>query len=258
MVKCHLLAIDFEYNGQKQRIVPILLLDESERILIDCGYPDFIPLLEEAAGKHGVTLHSMTKLIATHHDLDHMGSLANLKRTYPQIEIVAHELEKPYVEGTSKSLRLEQAEATWDALPAEAKPAAEQFIRLLQSIEPAVVDRTVSDGEVLPWCGGIEIVHTPGHMPGHISLYLPSSKTLLAADAVVIEEGRLNLANPQYTLDLKEAIRSVERLLDYDIEQLICYHGGLYQGNVRQALLQVLERYKPKGSGGTPPSGRFL
>nr|WP_246027886.1 MULTISPECIES: MBL fold metallo-hydrolase [Paenibacillus] len=97
------------------------------------------------------------------------------------------------------------------------------------SIETAVIDRTVSSGEKLPWCDGIEIIHTPGHLPGHISLYLPSSKTLIAGDALVIEDGKHNIANPQHTLDLEEAITSVEKLLEYDIKQLICYHGGCFR-----------------------------
>jgi glyoxylase-like metal-dependent hydrolase (beta-lactamase superfamily II) len=240
----HLLEIEFEYNGHKQVITPILLQDECDMILIDCGYPNFMPLLEEAANRHNVTLDSITKLIVTHHDMDHIGSLADLKRAYPHIDIIAHELEAPYIQGAKKSLRLEQAEATFNALQDEAKPYAEQFIRFLQSIEPVAVDRTVSDGERLPWCGGIKIIHTPGHMPGHISLYLPASKTLIAADAVVIEEGKLAIANPQYTLDLDEAVRSVQRLLDYDIEQIICYHGGLFHGNIQQALQQLIHKYK--------------
>ncbi|SDC27020.1 Glyoxylase, beta-lactamase superfamily II [Paenibacillus sp. UNCCL117] len=240
----HLLDINFETNGQKQVITPILLQNELDTILIDCGYPNFLPLIEEAANRYNVTLDSLTKVIVTHHDMDHMGSLAALKRTYPHIDIIAHELEAPYIEGTKKSLRLEQAESTFNALTDEAKPYAEQFIRFLQSIEPAAVDRTVTHEEWLPWCGGIKIIHTPGHMPGHISLYLPASKTLIAADAVVIEEGELAIANPQYTMDLDEAIRSVERLLDYDIEQIICYHGGLFHGDVQQALQQLIHKYK--------------
>lgn len=244
MRNTHLLNIEFESNGRRQTIAPVLLQDEHDLILVDCGYPDFAPLLEEAVNKHNATLGSMTKLIVTHHDMDHIGSLAALKRMYPQIEIVSHELEKGYIDGTRKSLRLEQAEATVDALPTEDRPSAEQFVRFLQSIEPVAVDRTVSSGEKLPWCDGIEIIHTPGHMPGHISLYLPASKTLIAADAVVIEDGRLNIVNPMYTLDLDEAIRSVERLLDYDIERILCYHGGLFQGDARQGLRQLVRKYK--------------
>ncbi|MEJ8546259.1 MBL fold metallo-hydrolase [Brevibacillus borstelensis] len=245
MNHCHLLDIEFAYNGQIQSITPVLLQDERETVLVDCGYPDFTPLLEKALLQNGVTFDSITRLIVTHHDMDHIGSLAELKRKYPQIEIIAHEREVPHIDGTKKSLRLEQAESTFDKLPDEAKPHAEQFIRFLRSMEPVPVDRTVSSGERLPWCGGIDIVHTPGHMPGHISLYLASAKTLIAGDAVVIEQGKLNIANPQYTLDLDEAIGSVQRLLDYDMEQLICYHGGLFSGNAKEALMDLLRQYKP-------------
>lgn len=245
MNNIHLLTIDFTSNGQTQALTLVLLQDERDTILVDCGYPDFLPLLEKAALEHGVSLSSLTKVIVTHHDMDHIGSLAALKRAFPQIEIVAHELDAPYVQGEKTSLRIEQAKSTYADLPDEAKTQAEQFIHFLQSIEPAAVDRTVSHKELLPWCGGIEIIHTPGHMPGHISLYLPANKTLIAGDAVVIEQGRLDIANPQFAMELDEAIRSVQRLLAYDIEQLICYHGGLFSGDSRQALQQLLDSYAP-------------
>ncbi|HZG58631.1 MBL fold metallo-hydrolase [Paenibacillus sp.] len=244
MRKIHLLDIEFEYGGQRQTIVPALLEDERGSILIDCGYPEFLPMLEAAAARKGIPFSSIATVVLTHHDMDHIGSLAALQRAYPHIEVVAHEREKPYLEGTAKSLRLEQAEAMLGAMPDSARPQAEQFIRLLQSIEPARVDRTVADGERLPWFGGMEIVPTPGHMPGHISIYLPAEKTLIAGDAVVVEDGRLNLANPQFALDMEEAVRSVRKLLDYDIERLICYHGGELRGGIKEALLDVLERYE--------------
>ncbi|MGD8191270.1 MBL fold metallo-hydrolase [Brevibacillus ginsengisoli] len=239
----HVLDIEFEYSGQRQVIHPVILQSEQDTILIDCGYPNFEAYLEEAAKRNNVDLASLTKVIVTHHDLDHMGSLAALKRLYPQVEIIAYDFEKPYIDGTKKSLRLEQAESSFDALPEEAKPFAEQFMSFVKSIEPASVDRTVSAGERLPWCGGIEIVHTPGHMPGHISLYLPASKTLIAGDAVVVQQGALNIANPQYTMDMEEAVRSVRRMLDYDIDQLICYHGGVFQGDVKAALKKIIQDY---------------
>lgn len=243
MTNLHLLEIEFEQNGQKQVITPVLLQDEHEAILVDCGYPGFTGLIQKAAMEAGISLDALTRLIVTHHDMDHIGSLAALKRAYPHLEIIAHELDAPYITGAKKSLRLQQAESTLDDVPEEAKPHAEQFIRFLKTIEPGPVDRTVSHGERLPWCGGIEIVHTPGHMPGHISLYLPASKSLIAADAVVIEGGKLDIANPQYTLDLDEAVRSVRRLLDYDIEQIVCYHGGRFEGDGKQALRQLLHAY---------------
>ncbi|MBY8914000.1 MBL fold metallo-hydrolase [Bacillus sp. YC2] len=240
MKSCYPLEIEFEYNQELHSITPVLLQDEHDTILIDCGYPGFINHLQEASARKGISLHSLTKVIATHHDIDHIGSLAALHRSHPDISVTAHEREAPYIDGSKKSLRLEQAESTFCSLQEEEKPYAKQFIRSLQSVEAAPVHRTVTDGELLPWCGGIRIVATPGHTPGHISLYLPAEKTMVAGDAVVIEDGKLNLANPRYTLHMNDAVRSVRRLLDYDIRQLICYHGGLFKGDAKKALLRLL------------------
>lgn len=243
MNQIHFLDISFMYNGIQQVITPVLLQDEHEMILVDCGYPDFLPLIQETAHKQQLTFDALTKVIVSHHDMDHIGSLAALKRAYPHLEIIAYESEAPYISGQKTSLRLEQAQETLDLLSSDEKQQAEQFIRFLQSIESAEVDRTVTNHEHLPWCGGIEIIHTPGHMPGHISLYLIASKTLIAGDAVVIENGRLEIANPSYTIDMQEAIRSVRHLLNYDIEQLICYHGGVFQGDIKQALRELVQAY---------------
>ncbi|MFB9328857.1 MBL fold metallo-hydrolase [Paenibacillus aurantiacus] len=237
----YVLDLPIPGGDQGQQLSPVIVRDDTETILVDCGYPQSVQLLEAAAAKHGVALSSLTRVILTHHDMDHIGSAAEVKRTYPHIEIIAHETEAPYIAGAAKSLRLAQAEASYDALPEDAKEAASGFIAFLGTIEPVPVDRTAASGERLPWCDGIEVVHTPGHMPGHISLYLPASRTMIAADAVVIEEGELAIANPQYTLDLEEAVRSVRRMLDYEIDELICYHGGRYQGDVHAAIMKLLQ-----------------
>ena len=69
-------------------------------------------------------------------------------------------------------------------------------------------------------------------MPGHISLYLRESKSLICGDALVIEDNKLVLANPHYTLDMEIAKKSVRKLLNYDIDKVICYHGGIYKGKI--------------------------
>ncbi|MFC0212940.1 MBL fold metallo-hydrolase [Paenibacillus chartarius] len=248
MADVYALEISLTHEGGHQHIYPVLIKDDQDTVLVDCGYPHFIIQLQEAAERYGCKLDAVNKMIVTHHDIDHMGCLAAFKRAYPHIEIIAHELEIPYISGLKKSLRLEQAESTLSQMPDEAKAHAEQFIAMLRSIEPAAVDKAVTHAERLPWCGGIEIIHTPGHMPGHISLYLSSSKTLIAGDVVVIEDGRLEIANPQYTLDMEEAVRSVRLLLEYDIDRLICYHGGLFEGNIREALGELIVRYASQKS----------
>lgn len=239
MNKLTVLEIKFDFNGATNSIFPVILSDEEEMILIDCGYPNFLPLIKTAAEAKGFDMSKLTKIIITHHDFDHMGALAEFKREYPHIKILSSIDEAKYVSGKEKSLRLQQAESIYDGLPEEQKENARNFQRMLESIENVEVDICLKDKEVFPWCGGVEIIATPGHMPGHISIYVKESKTLVAGDALVVEENKLILANPQYTLDMEEAKKSIKKLLNYEIDRIICYHGGIYTENIKEALQNI-------------------
>lgn len=233
------LPLEYDFPGGPVLLHPVLVADEREMVLIDCGYPDSLPLLQRAAAERGLDLPRLTRIIITHHDYDHMGGLAQLMRAYPQATVVTSAADEPYVSGKEKSLRLQQAERLYATLPKSEKAGARAFHHLLASVEPVPVDQCIQDGETLPWCGGIGVIATPGHMPGHLSLYLRESKTLVAGDAVVVEDNRLQIANPRYTLDLPTAQRSIHKLLAYDIATLVCYHGGEVTGDVRDALLAI-------------------
>ena len=78
----HMLQIPFEFAGQRETLFPVLLQDEQELILVDCGYPGFVPKLEEAAKRIHIRLETLTKIIVTHHDMDHVGCLAALKSKF--------------------------------------------------------------------------------------------------------------------------------------------------------------------------------
>jgi len=239
MNKLYVLEINFEINGAMESIYPVLLSSENEMILIDCGYPNFLQLIEECASKNTIDLEKLTKLIITHHDFDHMGSAADLKSKYPNIKILASSKDKNYINGKEKSLSLQQAESVYNDLPDDQKEAALTFHKLLESVDNVDVDIILNDGDIFDWCGGMEIVETPGHMPGHISIYLKESKTLIAGDALVILNGKLAIANPQYTLDINEAKKSINKLLNYDIQKIICYHGGIYQEDIKNSLINI-------------------
>jgi glyoxylase-like metal-dependent hydrolase (beta-lactamase superfamily II) len=102
------------------------------------------------------------------------------------------------------------------------------FCELLRSVEPVAVDQLLKDYDLLPFCGGCEVMMTPGHTPGHISLYLSELNTIISGDAIALENGEPVLANPQFTLDMNEANASMQRLIDYPADRIICYHGGVW------------------------------
>jgi glyoxylase-like metal-dependent hydrolase (beta-lactamase superfamily II) len=236
MDQIYILKVVFDFGYGEDTIYPVILKDKDEMILVDCGYTDFLPKLEQAAFEKGVDFSALTKVIITHHDHDHMGSLAAIKRKYPHIQIIASEKDALYISGKLKSLRLEQAESMQSILPIEQQESGKVFMEILKAVENEEVDLTVKDGDYFPWCGGIEIVETPGHMPGHISVYCKKHKTLISGDALALENGKLEIAAPQFTLDMNEAKKSVLKLLNYDIKTIICYHGGEYKGDISGGL----------------------
>jgi len=239
MNKLNVLKVEFEFNRIIDAIYPVILRDDNDVILIDCGYPNFLTLIEESAIKNEIDLSKLTKLIITHHDFDHMGSAADFKRKYPNVKILSSIIDEKYISGKEKSLRLQQAESVYDELPEEQKEGAMNFQKMLESIENIEVDILLKDGDKFDWCGGMEIIETPGHMPGHISIYAKESKTLISGDALVLENDKLAIANPNYTLDMSEAKESIYKLLNYDIDKIVCYHGGIYTDEIKSSLKSI-------------------
>lgn len=239
----YVLEVRYDFNGKEDVLYPVVLRRGRETVLVDCGYAGFMSLLEKAMAEHGLALKHLTGIIITHHDMDHMGGLAEIKAAYPAAKVYTSSLEKDYVEGHQKSLRLQQAEDLYPCLPEEHRPGALQFQQGLKSVQPVTVDDVLPLNEEIPFLEGVKVIPTPGHMPGHISLYLPGQRTLVAADAVVYENGALEMANPQYTLDLPAALASVRRLQGLEINTMVCYHGGVVKGDIPRMLDSLTARY---------------
>jgi len=228
MNKIVMLDINFEYGNEMQTINPVLVMDKNDVVLVDCGYPNFLSLLEDEMKSKGIDPNSLTKVLITHHDDDHMGSLSELKEKYPNIKVVSSEIDREYISGKKKSLRLEQAEEVLKDLPQEQKQFGIEFCETLRKVKSVNVDITVKDGDYFDWGGGCQVISTPGHMPGHISLYLKETNSIITGDAAVIENNKLVIANPQFTLDLELAKKSLEKLISINADIYYCYHGGKF------------------------------
>lgn len=157
-----------------------------------------------------------------------MGAAAAFKRKYPAVKIYASKQEAPYISNKEKPLRIVQAEEMQKILPPEQQEFGHAFCSLLRSVEPVEVDVLLHDGDIFDWGGECRIVATPGHTPGHISLYLPEQKTIIAGDAIALNNGEPVIANPQFTLDLDSAASSMTKLLNMNTDRILCYHGGEY------------------------------
>ncbi|MEI2314104.1 MBL fold metallo-hydrolase [Bacillus nitratireducens] len=199
-------------------IHPILLWDDEMAVLIDTGFPGQIEDIQVEMERVGVSFDKLKVLILTHQDIDHIGSLPEiLQNLESNIKVYAHELDKPYIEGELPLLKDTQ----------------------VQNPPKGKVSDTLIDGQELPYCGGIRILHTPGHTPGHISLYLKQSKTLVAGDSMYSVNGMLGGIHAPTTLNVKEAQQSLKKYSNLDIESVVCYHGGLSKGDINAQIQKL-------------------
>ncbi|WP_190277508.1 MBL fold metallo-hydrolase [Adhaeribacter rhizoryzae] len=238
------LEIRTTFLNQEIVLNPSVIQDKEAIFLVDCGYAGSLELISNCLEKYNLSLKDFTGIIISHDDIDHLGGLCEIKTTYPHIKVFASQIEAPYVAGEQKSLRLIQAENAFTTLPEAYKSWAVAFQKSLNGIKRVPVDSTFSFDT--SFSENIKIINTPGHTLGHISIYLPHNKILIANDAVVLEQGELAIANPQFTLNLEQAVASVNKLLNYQIDKLICYHGGEVVGNISEKLTTVLQKYKPE------------
>lgn len=199
-------------------IHPVLLWDRDMAVLIDTGFPGQMEDLRVAMEKVGVSFDKLKAVILTHQDVDHIGSLPQiLQECGDHLHVYAHELEKPYIQGEIPLLKDGH----------------------LENPPKGRVDYTLSDGQELPFCGGIRVIHTPGHTLGHISLYLTKSKTLVAGDSMYSVNGILAGIHEPSTPDMDAARLSIKKYVDLDIASVVCYHGGFSHGNGKDQIVEL-------------------
>ena len=162
------------------QIVNIVLYGEphkKEFVLVDAGMPksakEIISIAEERFGSNS----RPKALILTHGHFDHVGAIIDLIDHWG-MPVYAHTLELPYLTGMKNY--------------PEADPIVNGgLIAKVSSIFPneAInlgnnVEVLPSDGSI-PYMDGFRWIHTPGHTPGHISLFREEDRALIVGDAFV-------------------------------------------------------------------------
>ncbi|CAI6033243.1 MBL fold metallo-hydrolase [Cohnella sp. JJ-181] len=222
-------------------IHPTVLVDEDSWTLIDTGLPGSAAALLALAKQAGVGDRPLRAILLTHQDLDHIGGLPGiLEETDGSAVVYAHPDDAGAINGTERLAKLSQ-ERLDGFLQEWPEDVRSQFERtFLHPVRPNV-DMMYKDGDTLPFGGGLTVIHTPGHTPGHVSLYHRASKTLIAGDATVARDGVLSGPNARVTPDMDMALASLGKLGQYDIEGVICYHGGWVQGGVNARFAALSE-----------------
>ena len=233
-----MLEIPMKLLGRERIIYPTLIWDDDHVILVDTGIPDSLPEIKDAMKKIGVPFERVDIIVVTHQDMDHVGGIKCIINELSEVEILTHGEDKPYIEGEKQWIRLNKNFMDRiNSLPGDEKDKVMDIF----NNSNVQINGTLSDGEELEYCGGILVIHTPGHTPGHICLYHKQSKTLIVGDAMNIVDGQLIGPNID-SMDDKDATLasdSLKKFEDYVIKNLITYHGGLFNNNPNQKIREL-------------------
>lgn len=197
---------------------PYLLVDPDGLTLIDTGIPGSAHKILNFIKRAGYTFKDLNRILLTHADYDHAGSLAALKKaTGARVYASVYEARAAATGQFPRSL-------TTDNL--FLKPIYRMAERLGR-ISPAHVDEHISDGQVLPVLDGLFVVDTKGHIPGHLSFFAPSIGILFSGDSILSVKDRLVGSHGAVTWDQDKADASVFKQLALRARIVCSGHGAV-------------------------------
>jgi glyoxylase-like metal-dependent hydrolase (beta-lactamase superfamily II) len=181
-----------------------VLVRGNEVAVVDTGVAGSAGRIEEVIKAAGRAWGDVRYVILTHYHQDHIGSMDAVMAASTNATAYAGPLDIPQIKISAP----------------------------LQS---------VSDGQEI---FGLQVVYTPGHTPGHISIYDPAGSALITGDALSNSGGVLGGPNARFTADMATANESVKRLAQLTFERAYFMHGDTIEAGASKAIADLAATLK--------------
>jgi glyoxylase-like metal-dependent hydrolase (beta-lactamase superfamily II) len=199
----------------------------NEFILMDAGMHGSHEFIMNEAEKRFGEGCKPTSIILTHGHFDHVGALEELLKRW-DVPVYAHYLEAPYLTGKSD---YPPPNPEVEGLVAKMSP---MFPR--HSIDIRSHLKLLDDNGSIPGLSDWQFIHTPGHTPGHISLFRDRDKALIVGDAfttveqeslydVITQKQEMHGPPAYFTIDWHAAWESVKKLEALKPSLAVTGHG---------------------------------
>jgi glyoxylase-like metal-dependent hydrolase (beta-lactamase superfamily II) len=220
--------------------VNFYLVEEGGKVtVVDAGVSGYWDQVEPALHALGLELEDVAAVVLTHAHSDHTGVSGRL-----------HDRGVPVFLHPSDHELLRTGKEPWkregSGLSAMRHPGAFGFfghmVRNGALKPPHISDpRAMSDGEVLDVPGSPRAVLTPGHTPGHCSLWFERQGALMVGDLMCTWHPLLRRRGPQvmpaaFNVSSAQCLESLGRIEELPAAVVLPGHGEPWTGGVREAV----------------------
>lgn len=180
-----------------------VLVRGNEIAVVDTGVENSQGKIEEVIKSVGRAWGDVKHVVLTHYHPDHAGSMDAVMAASTNAKAYAGAADIPQIKTTAKL-------------------------------------ETIGDGsEVF----GLQIINTPGHTMGHVSVYDPVGLALITGDAIT-NDGKLANSNPQFTASMADAVASVKKIAKLKFDKAYFMHGTNIESGASDAVAKLAETLK--------------
>jgi glyoxylase-like metal-dependent hydrolase (beta-lactamase superfamily II) len=213
-------AIDTLMSGYDGITAGYLVLG-ARPCLVETGTAQSAPVVRAALASHGLGPEDLATVVVTHIHLDHAGGVGDIAESYPQAEVVVHELGARHLVDPSRlmaSARRVYGDVM-DEVFGELRPTAAERVR------------SVGDTGTIDLGGGrtLDVRYSPGHAKHHVALLDSDTGDLYVGDAAGIYTPEVDVirpATPPPDFDLDVALASIRLFREMGAQRLLFSHYG--------------------------------